>query len=94
MKPSLNRPLPSHEPLSPANARVLLLTAAALKHTARSGGEQTLLKGKNIALMCDKPHCGCGTAFDDAAAALGARVSRLHAAAAMPPDAMRLLGHL
>jgi ornithine carbamoyltransferase len=93
MKPSINPPLPSHKPL-PADARVLLLASRALKRAALSGSEQPLLKGKHVALMCDEPRCGCATAFADAATALGARVSRIHAEAAMPPEAARLLGQL
>ena len=93
MKAPLNLP-PSHEPWSAADARLLLLTARSLKHAAGAGNGRPLLKGKKVALLCDQAHCGCGTAFDDAASALGAHVSRLHADAVMSPDAARLLGHL
>ena len=93
MKAQLPTLLP-HEPVSPTDARVLLITARALRHATDSGGGPVLLKGKNIALICDRPDCDCATTFDDAATALGARVSRIHAQAAMSPDEARLLGHL
>jgi ornithine carbamoyltransferase len=94
MKPSFTHRLLSLDVLSPADTRSLLLTAEALKRAARSGVDQQLLKGKNIALLCDKAGCDCGAAVDAAATQLGARVSRIHADAVLPPDTARILGHL
>lgn len=87
------RPL-SRDALSPAEAQSLQLAAKALQQAARSGGGQPLLKGKNIALLCDKADCNCAAEVDAAATQLGARVSRLRADTALPAEAARMLGQL
>lgn len=94
MKPSFSHRRLSPDALSAADAHALLLTAKALKQASRAGGEPLLLKGKNIALLCDKADCDCAAAFDAAATQLGARVSRIHAEAMLPPETARILGHL
>lgn len=81
----------SAETLSPADAQALLGTAQALRRAAEGGMEQRLLRGKNIAVLCSDPGCESASAFETAARALGARVSRIAPDAA---EAAPLLGKL
>ncbi len=77
MKLLFNQRLLSQDPIPPADARALLDTAQALKRAALAGLDQPLLRGKNIALLCDEGTCAAAEEFRDAATRLGARVSRV-----------------
>jgi ornithine carbamoyltransferase len=81
------------DPWPEADARRLRGTASSLKRAAARGSPRPLLQGKKLALLCDKPRCGCTSAFADAATALGAHVSRIHTPD-LSPETGRLLGQL
>lgn len=83
MNLALSRRLLSAEPLSPRDAQAVLGTAETLRRAAEAGVEQPLLKGKNIAVLCEDPGCESANAFAAAASALGARVSRIPADASL-----------
>lgn len=101
MNLALTHRLMCAEPLPAADAQVLVATARTLKQADATGTTQPLLKGKNIAVLCDNEPCQAADDFTAAAVALGARVSRLSQDAALLQDsglgtipASRMLGRL
>ena len=75
----------SVDALTRDDLRALLDMARSLKHAARAGAPQPLLRGKNLALLCDAEGGGPCDMFRDAATALGAQVARIR------PSEARLL---
>lgn len=101
MNLALTHRLMSAEPLPATDAQALVATARALRHADQAGSAQTPLKGKHIAVLCDNDACQAAQDFTTAAAALGARVTRLSQDAALLQDsghgtipASRMLGRL
>jgi ornithine carbamoyltransferase len=100
----LSNPIPTGEPsterLSPPEASELLATAAALQRAAQAGTTQSLLKGKNLGLLCTQGDRGEAAFFRRAAAELGAQVTDIRASLAelsSPQDVRRtarVLGRL
>lgn len=82
-------PLSTTAPVAPA-----LLARAQALHASTSA--DSLLRGRHIALMCDDPGCASARALEQAAMALGARVSRIPQQTLTPDNAaaLRLLGRL
>jgi ornithine carbamoyltransferase len=93
-----HRSLWTLDELSRRDVLALLDTARSLKHSHATGGDTRLLRGKNVALLSDVDPAA--HPFDAAAAALGARVSRIAPSASrLGTDAdvqatARLLGRL
>ena len=92
-------PLPS--PLTAgAPAQALIATARRLRQAAATGQARSLLRGKNIGLLCDRPDGPEAVRFQLAAAELGATVARvLTSLAALESeqqvaDTARVLGRL
>lgn len=84
-----------HSPTVPgASVDALLATAQRLQHAADSGAPERPLRGKFIALLCDADNEAAALAFEQAAMALGAVVSRLAPGALSAPGAARLLSRL
>lgn len=78
MYPSLqHRSLHGREPMSHTEVAALLAHARSLQSAARSGSTQPLLKGKNLALLCDAADDADAALFRRAAAELGAHVSHI-----------------
>jgi ornithine carbamoyltransferase len=73
----LNHRVLQMRPLPPADAELLLGTARALKRAAQAGIAQPLLQGKNIVVHSEGAEDAAASPVATAAAALGARVSRL-----------------
>ena len=74
-------------------AQALVARAQALH---ASPAADTLLRGRHIAVMCDDPACPSALALEQAATALGARVSHIphQTLSADNAAALRLLGRL
>ncbi len=72
-----NRSLLTLKDLSPDEIRLLLTLAAELKAAKRAGTEQQRLKGKNIALIFEKPSTRTRIGFEVAAYDQGAHVTYL-----------------
>ena len=95
---------PSPEPApSPAGAADSLLASARLLQRAEAGSEtESLLRGKNLGLVCHSESDADAILFREAAAQLGATVSHIRpelappggAAGSWPLRAARLLGRL
>jgi len=94
------RPLPESPSTGTAEA---LLTSARLLQQAETGADTDgLLRGKNLALVCDREEDADAILFREAAAALGASVSHIRPDLAPPGGApgtallrtARLLGRL
>lgn len=84
-------------PLDSADAAALRVTARALRGAEQAGRAQPLLRGKHLAVMCDEAGCEPAALFEQAALALGARVSRIpmqDTRAAAARDALRVLSRL
>ncbi|WP_395699954.1 hypothetical protein [Aquabacterium sp.] len=101
MKLSLTHKLLAQMPLSTDELQVLLGSAEALRRAAAAGIEQPLLRGKNIAVLCNQADCAAAEAFTRAATRLGARVARISPDTALQRgeadaerDTARLLGRL
>lgn len=98
---SLTQRLLARVPLSAEELQMLLGSADALRRAAAAGIEQPLLRGKNIAVLCNETDCEAADAFTRAATLLGARVARISPDAALQRgeadaarDTARLLGRL
>lgn len=83
MKLSLTQRLLAEVPLSADELQMLLGSADALRRAAAAGIEQPLLRGKNIAVLCNEADCEAADAFTRAATRLGARVARISPDAAL-----------
>ena len=91
------RGLWSLDELTPSDAQTLLSMARALKQ-AKGGGAP--LKGKHVALLCERPLRAAADVFTAAARGLGAQVTRIRPSASRLTetddlqDAARVLGRL
>ena len=72
-----HRSLWSLDNLSSTDVSTLLDTASALKQATQEGRPQRLLRGKNIAVMCESLADPALHAFTTAASALGAQVAHI-----------------
>ncbi len=77
-------PLPAndHPPLGlgrewPADKALLLASARTLQQAARTGSTQQLLRGRNLALLCEVGHSAEAARFQRAATGLGAHVAQV-----------------
>lgn len=88
--------MPHSGQLSDIDATALARAASALRDDARAGTLAPLLRGRHIALLCDDEWCAAAQRLTQAAAPLGARVSRLASSLADDgsDDALRLLAQL
>jgi ornithine carbamoyltransferase len=96
-KPLHHRNLWSLDGLSHTDVMALLDTAHALKRASAAGSAQRPLRGKNLALLSDKPAAGKPSDFQRAATELGAKVAQVRAeesGSAGMSHAARLLGRL
>jgi len=59
----------------PFDVPALLRQARTLQRAAGTGSTRSLLRGKNLGLLCDSPDTEAATLFRDAAAQLGAHVA-------------------
>jgi ornithine carbamoyltransferase len=98
MNPTLSPPgLWSLDALTPADAQALLATARSLKQAPGGAG---LLKGKHVALLCERPLRPAADVFSAAARGLGARVTLIRQETAQLAErgeldsTARLLGRL
>ncbi len=88
------------EPLSTPDAGLLLTCARSLQRLADSGQRQLLLRGKNLALLCESDEDEEARRFRRAATELGARVAHIRAdlsGSSSPSDFVdtgRVLGRL
>jgi ornithine carbamoyltransferase len=88
------------EPLSPSDAGLLLTYACTLQRLADAGQGQLLLRGKNLALLCESEEDEAAQCFRRAASDLGARVAHIRPAlsgSSSPSDIAdmgRMLGRL
>ena len=86
--------------LSESDAAAVLARARAFQVAGLSGPLPPLLRGKHLAVLCDAPDDADAAAFEQAALALGAQVSRVHpdfspiSGAAVVQQTARLLGRL
>lgn len=92
-------PRSAADPLIPAHAEFVLEKARVLERAAAVGRLDALLRGKNLALMCDREDSPEAVLFRRAASALGARVSPIRPLAAdadpqVVRDTARMLGRL
>lgn len=63
--------------LLPAEEALLLANVRVLEEAARNGGSATLLRDKNLGLLCDDDSSSAARLFQRAASSLGARVAHL-----------------
>jgi ornithine carbamoyltransferase len=99
VSPSFHRRLLASASIDEADARALLREAGALRRAGANPAQR--LKGRHIALLCSRADTVGARRLDDAATALGARVSRIALGVAWRPeiqaldaDAARLLESL
>src|SRR5438105_1625953 len=77
MLPLIDHPHPlDFERLSPHDASVVLANARALRRAAQAGATQPLLRGKNLALLCETDDASSAL-FRRAAVELGAHVAQI-----------------
>jgi len=87
-------------PLSAGTAEALLASARLLQRADAGAETESLLRGKNLGLVCESEHDADAILFREAAAALGASVSHIRPDLAPPGGATgplrtaRLLGRL
>lgn len=100
--PSLAKPLRSSrlDSLEPAEAQTLLANARQLERAAQAMQLGNLLRGKNLALLCETEATEEGTLFRGAAEELGARVAHIYprlsqlSSSRVLQDTARTLGRL
>ena len=71
------RSLPDLEEMAPHDASALLVSARALQRAAQADTTQPLLRGKNLALLCESPEHDDAALFRSAAVELGAHVAHI-----------------
>ncbi|WP_372526002.1 ornithine carbamoyltransferase subunit F [Piscinibacter sp.] len=101
MNPNLHhRRLWSLDELSRRDVQALLTTAEGLKRAADAGDPHRLLRGKNLALLCDAQTDERCEVFNRAATELGAHVARIRPSDSrvegrgVVPETARVLGRL
>lgn len=77
----------SLDTLPPTERQQVMDAAASLERAARSGQATQPLRGKNLAVLCEAIDCPGLDNFCRAAAALGARVTRIRPSDALMPSA-------
>jgi ornithine carbamoyltransferase len=88
------------DPSSSADRELVLANARLLRHAVDPLQRQALLRGKNLALMCESPDSADATRFREAALDLGAHVAFLRSGLAelklpaVRQHTARLLGRL
>src|SRR5665213_4496550 len=100
--PPLAKPLrrPQPDPLEPADAQTLLANARQLERAAQTMQLGHLLRGKNLALLCESEATDEATLFRCAAEDLGARVAHIYpslsklSSSRVLQDTARTLGRL
>lgn len=65
------------DPLSPRDLTAILASARALQRAARTGGSPSLLRGKNLGLLCEAEDGDDARSFRRAAVDLGAHVAHI-----------------